>query len=254
MAADWIKMRGDLLTHPKVVRMVSALKADKLRVIGGLHAVWCLFDAHTTDGELEGYTSEALDDYLGWPGFGSAMIKIDWLQENGESLTAPRFAEHNGQSAKRRATETERKRLARELAEPSAPNADKKRSREEKKREEKKEEGRRASRLPSDFEPTPEPEAEQGMDRRTELANFRDYWLSKPGKDGTKLDWQATWRQWARKAHRKPADVARMTVPMNPTALYVPERQRTPDELAANGARAAEARAQVDAAAKRMTA
>jgi hypothetical protein len=28
---------------------------------------------------------------------------------------------------------------------------------------------------------------------------FRDYWISKPGKDGTKLDWAATWRNWVRK-------------------------------------------------------
>jgi hypothetical protein len=71
----------------------------------------------------------------------------------------------------------------------------------------------RATRCPPDFEPSPEPEAEAGIDRRTELLNFRDYWTAKPGKDGLKLDWQATWRNWCRKAHRKPADVARMTVP-----------------------------------------
>ena len=47
MAGDWIKMRGDLGTHPKVVRIMSALKADRLRVVGGLHAVWSLFDAHS---------------------------------------------------------------------------------------------------------------------------------------------------------------------------------------------------------------
>lgn len=137
MAGDWIKMRADLLTHPKVVRIVSALKADKLRVIGGLHAVWSLFDAHSADGTLDGYTAEALDDYIGWPGFCAAMIRVGWLEENGEILTTPRFDEHNGQSAKRRATETQRKRMARETGEMSAPNADKKRSREEERREEK---------------------------------------------------------------------------------------------------------------------
>lgn len=135
MAGDWIKVRADLLTHPKVVRIVSALKADKLRVIGGLHAVWSLFDAHSADGTLDGYTAEALDDYIGWPGFCAAMVLVGWLEENGESLTTPRFDEHNGQSAKRRATETQRKRMARETVEMSAPNADKKRSREEKRRE-----------------------------------------------------------------------------------------------------------------------
>jgi hypothetical protein len=28
---------------------------------------------------------------------------------------------------------------------------------------------------------------------------FRDHWLSKPGKDGRKADWEATWRNWIRR-------------------------------------------------------
>lgn len=138
MAGDWIKMRADLQTHPKVVRVMSALNADKLRVIGGLHAVWCLFDAHSEDGVLEGYTSVALDLMIGWPGFSSALVMIGWLEENPGSLSTPRFDEHNGRSAKRRVTETERKRIARSEDELSAPDADKKRSREEKRREDLK--------------------------------------------------------------------------------------------------------------------
>lgn len=137
MAGDWIKMRSDLLTHPKVVRIASALKADKLRVIGGLHATWCLFDVHSTDGVMEGYSPEVLDSHLGWDGFSEAMISVKWLENTGESLATPRFDEHNGQSAKRRATEAERKRLAREGGKMSASDADELRTREEKRREEK---------------------------------------------------------------------------------------------------------------------
>ena len=33
---------------------------------------------------------------------------------------------------------------------------------------------------------------------RTEADKFRDYWISKAGKDATKLDWGATWRNWMR--------------------------------------------------------
>ncbi|MDM0041854.1 hypothetical protein QTI05_22630 [Variovorax sp. J22R193] len=132
MAGDWIKMRADLRTHPKVVRIVSALKADKLHVVGGLHAVWSLFDAHSIDGFLEGYTLEAIDSELGSPGFGAAMKAVGWLEETPEGLATPRFDEHNGQSAKRRATETQRKREERKV---SASDADKTRSREEKRRE-----------------------------------------------------------------------------------------------------------------------
>lgn len=136
MAGDWIKMRTNLRTHPKVVRIASALKADRLRVIGGLHAVWCLFDAHSADGCLEGYSADTLDEDIGWPGFSAAMIKVEWLLDDGDSLSTPRFDEHNGQSAKRRAQETERKRNERKVsAKVSASDADKKRTREEKRRE-----------------------------------------------------------------------------------------------------------------------
>ncbi|UUE38281.1 Pyocin large subunit [Pectobacterium aroidearum] len=135
MAGDWIKMRTDLHTHPKVVRIASALDADRLRVIGALHASWCLFDVHSIDGVLDGYSPKTLDDMIGFPGFANAMIAVGWLECADSSLCMPRFFEHNGQSAKRRAQEADRKRNARKS---SADNADKKRTREEKRREDLK--------------------------------------------------------------------------------------------------------------------
>ena len=152
MAGDWIKMRADLHTHPKVVRMSSALNADRLRTIGGLHAVWCLFDAHSLDGTLDGYTLDALDSMIGWPGFSASMAAVGWLEVSGHYLELPRFDEHNSKGAKRRATETERKRMARaevpDVRKLSASDADEKRSREEKSREEKKEEKARTRAAP----------------------------------------------------------------------------------------------------------
>lgn len=134
MAADWIKMRVDLPTHPKVVRIASACEADRLRVIGGLLSVWGLFDAHSIDGKLEGYTPKVMDETIGFPGFSDAMIAVGWLEFDGFSLWMPQFDEHNGQSAKKRAQDADRKRNDRNL---SASQADKKRTREEKNREEK---------------------------------------------------------------------------------------------------------------------
>ncbi len=32
--------------------------------------------------------------------------------------------------------------------------------------------------------------------------SFKDFWLSKPGKDGTKLDWPAVWRNWIRRERK----------------------------------------------------
>lgn len=90
----------------------------------------------------------------------------------------------------------------------------------------KEERGARASRIPADFEPIPEPEAESGIDRQKELSNFRDYWTSK-ARDNTKLDWQATWRQWARKADRP--GVSRFAKPAQ--NITVPSRQERDPEL-----------------------
>lgn len=38
------------------------------------------------------------------------------------------------------------------------------------------------------------------VDVQAEAERFRDYWAAKPGKDGVKLDWDATFRNWVRNA------------------------------------------------------
>jgi hypothetical protein len=63
------------------------------------------------------------------------MIAVGWLVDAGESLELPRFDSHNGQSSKRRALDSDRKK---EVRKASASEADKKRTREEKRREELK--------------------------------------------------------------------------------------------------------------------
>lgn len=148
MAGEWIKMAVGLRTHPKVVRMATMLKADRLRVVGGLHAVWGLFDTHAVDGQLDGYTPEVMDADLGWKGFTGAMLAVGWLEESPNGVSAPNYEEHNGPNAKRRAMETSRKGRSRktsaesppevseESGQASASHADKLRNREEKRREE----------------------------------------------------------------------------------------------------------------------
>jgi hypothetical protein len=140
VAADWIKMRTDLQSHPKIVRILSATRTDKFRVIGGLHAVWSVFDAHSVDGSLHGYTPDLLDHVIGWEGFARALESVGWLAFDGlETLTLPEFETHNGQSAKRRAEDQKRKKNIRKASDicpqPVQNSADKKRTREEKRRE-----------------------------------------------------------------------------------------------------------------------
>ncbi|RIJ76588.1 hypothetical protein D1871_10975 [Nakamurella silvestris] len=41
------------------------------------------------------------------------------------------------------------------------------------------------------------------MNGRAETDKFRDYWISKSGKDATKADWDATYRNWMRRANEQ---------------------------------------------------
>lgn len=62
------------------------------------------------------------------------------------------------------------------------------------------------SRLPPDWKPS-EDESSWARKERPDLDiakqadRFRDYWIAKTGKEATKLDWTATWRNWIRNAH-----------------------------------------------------
>jgi len=63
----------------------------------------------------------------------------------------------------------------------------------------------KALRLPTNFEMPVEwkqwARAERSdIDVNMEAESFKDYWSSKGGKDACKTDWQATWRNWVRRA------------------------------------------------------
>ncbi len=52
---------------------------------------------------------------------------------------------------------------------------------------------------------------------RLEADKFRDFWCSKSGKDATKLDWFATWRNWMRNVRNAPRGHAPPGQPKKPT-------------------------------------
>jgi len=148
MTINWLKMRTCLWTHPKVVRIVSALcpqnvrkMSNKAEVIGALFRLWTIGQEHTTDGRLDGYTPEVLDSEVGHKGFTQAVADVGWLVIDDNSLVIKDFDSHNGEGAKRRALDAERKRNVRrtsaERPQKNGQIADQKR-REEKRREDTK--------------------------------------------------------------------------------------------------------------------
>lgn len=217
MAGDWIKMRGNLWDDPRVSKLCDLTDQSEAAIVGALYWLWAAADQHTEDGLMPGLTLRQIDRKTGVQGFGAALCQIGWLEDNPDGVRIVNFEDHNGTSAKRRCTDAQRKANARNV---SASDADKQRTesgqktpnlgaREEKSREEEKTVGApsakspRGTALPKDWElpgdwRTWAEGARPDVDVLTVADSFRDYWVAKPGKDGRKADWLATWRNWVR--------------------------------------------------------
>jgi len=84
----------------------------------------------------------------------------------------------------------------------------------------------RGSRLDSNWQPSDADLAfcrqqRPDLDPQTVAATFRDHWAAKTGKDATKQDWPATWRNWVRR-ERAPIAGA-MGVPRRKPVLHADE-------------------------------
>lgn len=133
MAGEWIKMRLDLASDPAVVRIRRATGLDADSVVGKLHRLWGWADVHTTDGRAAGLDVDWVDEFVGAPGFGAAMIAAGWLEADADGITFTNFDRHNGRPAKVRAlgkTRMKRMRCA-VSATVAQPEEEKKKRREE---------------------------------------------------------------------------------------------------------------------------
>lgn len=111
---SWIKIRTNLATDPSVSAIALRTKLHPRQVVGCLVAVWCWADPLTENGTIDHASASLIDDIAGKKGFADAMASVSWLSIENERVTFPRWDRHHSQSAKARAGETERKRIARE--------------------------------------------------------------------------------------------------------------------------------------------
>jgi hypothetical protein len=142
MAGDWIKMRTNLWTDGRVRLLARLLKCNVATVTGVTFRLWSIADQHSIDGVLNGYDAAAINDEVGVPGAAEALSdeRIGWLVIESDRVIIPRFNEHNGESAKRRAQENARVRAWRKAQKcngfGNAATVSKPVTREEKRREE----------------------------------------------------------------------------------------------------------------------
>lgn len=217
MAGDWIKMRQSLLADPRVIRIMSALDADRYRVIGGLFAVWCLADQQTTDGRLPGYTPAILDELLQFAGLSRAMESVGWLDISDEGVQITGFDQHNSKSAKRRCQENVRKVSARQ-ADRQRIN-ERKDAPQEKKREDKNKTYKKRGTVAQS--PPRVEEVAEYVNERSSPVNAQDFvdfynangWKQKGGNPIR--DWRAALRTWERNGiNRKTVGITVAEVPL----------------------------------------
>lgn len=78
---------------------------------------------------------------------------------------------------------------------------------------------KKGCRLPPDWSPDEVFARREGLSTwevENEAAKFLDYWAAQPGQRGVKTDWDATWRNWVRKAagnRRRKEEDPRVRIP-----------------------------------------
>ncbi len=120
MSGDWIKMRVNLWTDPRVARICDATGKHESTVIGALYWLWSTADQHSEDGSLRGLSANYIDRQVAIKGFSSSLIEVGWLAESDRGVSVPEFSVHNGVSAKRRAVDARRQASKRKKSGPDA--------------------------------------------------------------------------------------------------------------------------------------
>jgi len=100
---SWIKVRVNLHEDPRVLGIAAELAVRVPEVVGLLVRLWSYADAHSTDGRIEPMSRAGIDAIVGRTGFCDALATVGWISEDGDAVTLPRYADHNGQTAKQRA-------------------------------------------------------------------------------------------------------------------------------------------------------
>ncbi|CUI05294.1 hypothetical protein [Massilia antarctica] len=114
MAGEWIKMRTNLWSDPRVSRLCDLTGKAEATVVGALYWLWATADEHTRSGHMPGLSMAGIDRKTGIDGFGAALLAVCWIDDTEGGITLLRFDEHNGSSAKNRATTA--RRVARHAA------------------------------------------------------------------------------------------------------------------------------------------
>jgi hypothetical protein len=111
VADFWIKIEKSTPDKPEIFEIANELDLDPDAVLGKLIRVWVWMDSNSESGHIKSVTAFLIDRVSGHKGFADAMKKYGWLDDD----HIPNFDRHMGESAKKRAKDSERKRKSRNV-------------------------------------------------------------------------------------------------------------------------------------------
>jgi hypothetical protein len=86
MAGDWIKMRSDLHTHPKVIQILRLSNRSLEDVIFGLYRVASWFRVHSKHGVVHESARVAINSVSGIENFSQHLESCGWLLKSEDRL------------------------------------------------------------------------------------------------------------------------------------------------------------------------
>ena len=123
--AKWIKIETHTPDKTEIRHIARRCHCTKAEAFLAFFRVFVWLDEQTDDGHVEFFTPEDADDLAGLPGFGEALQEVRWITFSPGGAVVSNWDRHNGQSAKRRCMDAERKRAVRmESGRVSASEAD----------------------------------------------------------------------------------------------------------------------------------
>lgn len=256
--SGYIQIDKDLVDDPRLLQLEDETGVSRNALLGLLVTLWCYADTHVRGDDTLPIKLPALARAIGSTVEMLRRLPPCWLSERTDgTVVLPDYNAKNLIKARelRREGNRERQRRHREkqrgnrnahteqasrvtsrvtsVTNNAPPNPDpipisKNSAPSAPDDGEAKAKAKRGTRLPDDFALTPERRdvaLKRGIDPLNTFEEFVDYWRAVPGAKGTKLCWEATWRNRCREVaarqrrFAKPADVPRV-----PT--------RTPEQVA----------------------
>ena len=128
--AKWIKVETHTPDKAEIRHIARLCRCTKADAFLAFFRVFVWLDEQTEDGQVDFFTADDADDIAKLKGFGEALQEVHWITFGPTGAVVANWERHNGQSAKRRCLDAERKRNVRlQSGQVSAPDADNLRTR-----------------------------------------------------------------------------------------------------------------------------